>query len=348
MEAVEGFDFVRIPVPRYAHAHDKRRVFNWLLFAWRVAGLHRRLPGRPDVILSSSPSIFASLGAERLARRFGARLVFEVRDIWPLTLIEVGGYSARHPMIRLMQWIEDRAYRLSDRVVSNLPGAAAHMVSRGMDPAKFSWIPNGFSKADVDGDEPVAADVLAGIPAGKFVVGYAGTLGVANALDTFLDAAERLKANEDIAFVLLGQGKEKVALEASAQRRNLTNVHFLPAVPKAQVQAVLKHFDVCSIGLRADPLFRFGVSPNKLFDYLVAGRPIIYGIDSGDYRPVEDFGAGLEVPPQDPAALADAILTLRALSPEERRRMGENGRRAALERHEFGMLASQLEDVLLR
>ena len=340
--------FVWLPGPRLAKAHGQVRPLYWRLLPGRVAGLHRRLPGRPDVILSSSPSIFASLGAERLARRFGARLVFEVRDIWPLTLIEVGGYSPRHPMIRLMQWIEDRAYRLSDRVVSNLPGAAAHMVSRGMDPAKFSWIPNGFSKADVDGDEPVAADVLAGIPAGKFVVGYAGTLGVANALDTFLDAAERLKANEDIAFVLLGQGKEKVALEASAQRRNLTNVHFLPAVPKAQVQAVLKHFDVCSIGLRADPLFRFGVSPNKLFDYLVAGRPIIYGIDSGDYRPVEDFGAGLEVPPQDSAALADAILTLRALSPEERRRMGENGRRAALERHEFGMLASQLEDVLLR
>ena len=347
MERVEGYDFVRVPTPRYAHAHDKRRMLNWMLFAWRLTTLHRRIPDPPDVIMCSSPSLFAILGAERLARRFAARLVFEVRDIWPLTLVEVGGVPQRHPAIRLMQWVEDRAYRRSDRVVSNLPFAVDHMVSRGMERGKFSWIPNGFSKAEIESPEALGPEVRARLPQGKFIVGYAGTLGVANALDTFLDAAERLRDRENIAFVLLGQGKEKAALGASAARRSLTNVHFLPAVPKAQVQAVLDHFDVCSIGLQAESLFRFGVSPNKLFDYLIAGKPIIYGIDSGAYRPVAEFQAGIQVPPQDPEALAEAILKLQALPQEERRRMGENGRRAALTHHEYGMLAGKLETVLI-
>lgn len=347
IEEIQGVRFVRVRTPHYAHAHDKQRVLNWMLFAWRLGKLSRQIPHRPDSILCSSPSLIAFLGAERLARKFGARLVFEVRDLWPLTLIEVGGYSPRHPLIRLMQWIEDRAYRVSDRVVSNLSGAVEHMVGRGMNRRKFSWIPNGFSKADTDNAEPVDEEVLARIPTGKFVVGYAGTLGVANALDTLLDAAELLQNHADIAFILLGQGKQKAALEASASERSLTNVYFLPSVSKYQVQSVLDNFDICSIGLRADNLFRFGVSPNKLFEYMASGKPIIYGIDSGRYRPVAEFRAGIEVPPQDPAALANAILRLQALSADARRRMGENGRQAALEHHEYGMLASRLEKILL-
>ena len=254
--------------------------------------------------------------------------------------------SPRHPFLQLMQKVEDRAYREADSVVSNLPGAVHHMVSRRMRPEKFSWIPNGFSATEVERPEPLGTDLQQRFPAGKFVVGYAGTLGVANALETFLGAAERLRDHQNIAFVLVGQGKEKANLQASAASRNLSNVHFLPAVPKAQVQSVLARFDVCSIGLRADSLFRFGVSPNKLFDYMIAGKPIIYGIDSGSYRPVEEFQAGIQVPPQDAAALADAVLRLQAMPPEERHRMGENARRAAMEHHEYGMLARKLERVL--
>ncbi|TPG12976.1 glycosyltransferase WbuB [Sphingomonas koreensis] len=347
IEDVEGFKFVRVAMPRYADAHDKRRMLNWLLFAWRVAKIDRVIKDKPEVILCSSPSLFATLGAERLARKFGARLVFEVRDIWPLTLVEVGGKSPLHPLLRVMQWIEDRAYRKADRVVSNLPGAVEHMVGRGMDREKFSWIPNGFSALDFDRRQPVEKELLARIPTGKFVVGYAGTLGAANSLNTFLDAAELLRDRDGIIFVLLGQGREKAALVASAAKRNLTNVLFLPPIPKDQVQSALERFDVCSIGLRADSLFRFGVSPNKLFDYLIAGKPIIYGIDSGEYQPIKEFSAGLQVPPQDAAALADAILRLHSLPAEERLLIGENGRRAALEHHEYRMLAEKLEKVLL-
>ena len=346
VERVDGYDFVRIPTPRYAHAHDKRRVLNWLLFAWRLAWLHRRLPERPDVIMCSSPPLFAFLGAARLARRLGARLVFEVRDIWPLTLVAVGQYSPRHPMIRLMQWIEDRAYRQADRVVSNLPGAVDHMVSRGMDRRKFSWIPNGFSKSDVVVPAPLPASLTDQLPGDRFVVGYAGTHGLANALDNLLAAAELLHERKDISFVLVGHGREKDELEAAAAARGLENVQFIETIPKVMVQSMLEEFDVCYIGWLKSPLYEYGISANKLFDYLYSGRPIVHAY-SGAYDPVEVYGAGVTVPAEDPASLAAAILQLRNLPEEQRRRMGENGQRAAIQHHEYGTLALQLEAVLL-
>lgn len=346
VERVEEYDFVRIPTPRYAHAHDKRRVLNWLLFSWRLSRLHRRLPETPDVIMCSSPPLFAFLGAESLARRFGARLVFEVRDIWPLTLLEVGRYSTRHPMIRLMQWIEDRAYRRADRVVSNLPGAVDHMASRGMDRRKFSWIPNGFSMSEVAAPAALPDDLERQLPRDKFIVGYAGTFGLANAMDNLLAAAERLRDRTDIAFVLFGHGREKSALQADANARGLRNVHFMESVPKAMIQSVLSRFDACYIGWLDSPLYRYGISANKLFDYLYSAKPIIHAY-SGAHDPVEAYDAGVTVPAGDPAALADAIVEMRDRPAEDRRRMGENGRRLALERHEYGTLAGRLEAVLL-
>lgn len=343
---VEGFKLVRIPTRRYAHAHDKRRILNWLTFAWALTRLQRSGCRRPDVVVCSSPSLFSFLGAEQVARRAGCRLVFEVRDIWPLTLIEIGGMSPRHPAVRAMQWIEDRAYRISDRVVSNLPGAVEHMASRGMDRRKFCWIPNGFSRSEVEAAERLPPDVEARFPVGKFVVGYAGTLGAANALEVLIDAAALLKDHPDIAFVLVGQGRERKDLETKAREQGLDNVHFLPPVPKVQVQSVLKRFDVCFVGSTKSPLYRFGASPNKLFDYLVSGKPIIYGIDSPGYSPVSDAGAGLSVPAEDAPALAAAVLELHRATETERLEMGENGRRTAFEHHEYAMMAGRLESVL--
>src|SRR5690554_3403210 len=346
-EEFEGFRFVRIPVGRYTHAHDKKRIWNWVVFAGLITRLRLKLNEEPDVILYSSPSLIGYLGAERLAKKCRAKLVFEVRDIWPLTFSELGGFSHNHPFIRFLQWVEDRAYRHSDAVISNLPGAVDHMVSRGMRREKFTWIPNGFSKSDVDVALPLPDEVRAGFPDNSFNICYAGTVGVANALHTLVEAAEILRNELDISFTIVGNGREKAALIKYVKDRNLKNVHFIDPVPKKMVQSVLRKADVCYLGLTGDSLFRFGVSPNKLFDYLVSGKPVIYGIDSGDYRPVEEFGAGVQIKPEDPVALADAILCLKAKPKAELEEIGRRGRAAAFQSHEYGMLAERLEKVLV-
>jgi len=346
LEEVEGFTFVWVRMPHYEHAHSKKRVLNWLLFPWRLRRLRQVIPDEPTTILCSSPSPLAFLGAQWLAKRFKARLVFEVRDIWPLTLTELGGHSTKNPLIRLMQWVEDRAYRDSDAVVSNLKNSVEHMVARGMAREKFTWVPNGFSMDEVSLKSPLNPRARAQLPKGGFTIGYTGTLGVANALDTVVDAAVRLKAHTDICFVLVGDGKEKSGLQQLVEEKELTNVRFVDPIPKVEIQAMLACFDVCYIGLSKDPLFRFGVSPNKLFDYLYAGKPIIYGIESGNYKPVDSIGAGIQVAAQNAEQLADAVLKLYAMTPDQRASMGANGRKAAIEQYEYGQLADRLSGVL--
>ncbi|MDP3423222.1 MAG: glycosyltransferase family 4 protein [Burkholderiaceae bacterium] len=342
----DNFNFVWIKGVKYPEAHSKKRVANWFLFAWRLRKLRSVLPEEPDVILCSSPSIISFLGAEWLAKRSKAKLVFEVRDIWPLTLTEVGGHSPRHPLIRFMQWVEDRAYRKSKRVVSNLKNSVEHMIQHGMDRSKFAWIPNGYSLSEVNQKEPLLSSVAQLIPRNKFVIGYTGSLGLANALSALIEAAEILSEYEDIVFVLVGHGKEKNALKQNVECKKLKNVIFVDTIPKVQIQSMLEKFDACYLGLKGDPLFRFGVSPNKLYDYMYSAKPIIYAIESGDYKPVEDAKAGIQVQPENPHQLAKAILSLYQTPVEERQLMGNNGRKAAAEMYEYGKLACKLRIVL--
>jgi glycosyltransferase involved in cell wall biosynthesis len=309
IQPVEGFQFVWLRVPAYADAHSKKRLVNWFRFAWMLGKLPEVIPDKPDAILYSSPSLVGYLGAQRLAKIYRVPLTFEVRDIWPLSLTEIGGYSPRHPFIRFLQWIEDKAYRESDRVVSNLKNAVEHMQERGMDPDKFAWIPNGFSLDDVANPELLPDSVRSQLPLNKFIVGYTGTLGVANALDTLIEAAERLKAQDDIVFVLFGGGKD--------------------------------------IGLINQPLFKYGVSPNKLFDYMLAAKPILYAINSGAYRPIEDSRSGHTISPGDVKSHVDGIILLKTADHEVRKRMGENAFRAVMKDHEYGHLSKELASVML-
>lgn len=345
-EYVDGFKFVRVKMPRYKNSLDKRRVRNWFLFSWHVSRLDRRLTGRADAVLCSSPSLPVSLGTARLAQRLGARFVFEVRDIWPLTLVEVGGYSPHHPVIRLLQWIEDRAYRRADAVVSNLEGAVEHMASRGMDRNKFTWVSNGISLDEVNAPEPLAPDISAQIPSDGFRVAYVGTLGLANSLETLIDAVAQVTDLPDLHILLVGQGRARYDLEERARRLGVQNLHFLGVVPKAQVQSVLAKVDACYIGWLKSPLYNWGIAANKIPDYLFSGKPIIHGFSGGN-DPVTKFEAGLSEPAEDPHALADAIRRLHAMPEAERRRLGENGRRAALEHYDYAKLAEKLERVLL-
>lgn len=345
-EEVDGYRLLRLDVPSYSNAQDRRRILAWFVFARKLPGLRRRLVAQPDAVIYSSPQLIGYLGAERLARACEARLIFEVRDIWPLTLTEIGGHSPRHPFIRFMQWIEDRAYAHADRVVSNLEGAVEYMVTRGMDRNKFTWVSNGIAVDDATDPAPLRPELSARIPANGLRVVYTGTLGTANALDTLIEAASLLRDMPDIHILLVGQGRVRADLEALCDALELTNVRFIGSVPKAQVQSVLAACDVCFIGWHSSPLYRWGIAANKVFDYLYSGKPTIHAFSGGN-DPFAKFAAGLSVPAEDPKALADAIRRMHNMSKAELRRMGENGRHAALEHFDYAKLARRLEQVLL-
>jgi glycosyltransferase involved in cell wall biosynthesis len=346
IEHFEGFRFVNLDLLRYKHAHDKRRVANWFYFAFKVLRARHLLNETPDVILYSSPSLIGFLSAEWLARRYKARLLFEVRDIWPKTLVQIGGMSERHPMVRFFQWIEDRAYRKADLVLSNLPGAIDHMKTRGVREEDFKWIPNGVSLPEMQGSEVLDPTVDAQIPKDKFVVGFTGTLAVVMSLHTLLDAAKLTLDDPDIVYVIVGHGMEGERLKAKADRDGLTNVHFTGSVPKSQVQSVIARFDACWIGWKESLLYDYGVAANKLFDYFYAGRPVLHSY-SGKYDPVEAYDAGISVPSENPEKLAEAVRKLKEMSLDQREEMGKNGREAVFARHDYAKLAMALETAIL-
>jgi glycosyltransferase involved in cell wall biosynthesis len=293
---------------------------------------------KPDIIIVSSPSLFPVINGHKWAKKYKAKLFFEVRDIWPLTLKEIGKLSAFNPLILLMRCFEKYAYRKSDRVISVLPNADVHFINSGMDPSKFIYIPNGMSLEEMEKTQPLDEKVLNNIPKNKFIVGYIGTLGLVNALDFFIDAAKKLITHSNIHFLLVGQGGEKEKLIQMAE--GLGNVSFIDAIPKLQVQSLLQNIDLCFIGSRTNPLYRFGVSPNKLFDYMYSAKPIIYAIDSVGSL-VQDANCGLSIGSDNSDALANAVLNMYNLSESGRKVLGENGKKFVLENHNYAVLAQK-------
>jgi len=340
-----NFSFVWVNVPEYQEAHSKQRVLNWFKFSWALTKLPSIITDHPDAILYSSPSPIGYIGAKYLANKFKAKFIFEVRDIWPLTLIELGGHSPKHPFVRFMQWIEDRAYKKSDYVFSNLFNAVEHMTSRGLNPKKFNWIPNGISIDEVMNKDDLSPEVLSQLPKNKFIVGYTGTIGVANAIDDLIDAAKLLSAYKDIHFVLVGSGKEKQYLVQKSLDLGLDNITFIDAIPKKQIQSMLNTFDICYIGWQKNSLYRFGIAPNKLPEYLFSAKPVIHAF-SGKGDIVELAYAGLTIDAENPALIAESILQLYHLPEHERQAMGQRGKEYVLQHLDYSKIATKLESIV--
>jgi len=334
-EIVEGVEFCWVKVPKYK-AESVLRFWSMLVFAWQLLFIPRQLFGIPDVIISSSMPIFPIATALTYKiRKKSVKVMFEIRDIWPLTLQYLTGVGRWHPAVIFMSWFEMLGYRRSDKVVSLLPNARAHFEKVAGKAVDFVYIPNGLEGESLV-DEPLEEEILEMIPKNKFIVGYTGTFAMANALESFLEAAIRLKYNKKIHFVLVGDGYLKEKLMAMASSTD--NVTFIPKIRKNQVQAILRHFEVCFVGRHDSPLFSHGVSANKYFDYMLAGKPVL---NANNYYkdPVELSGCGILVKPESVDNLVVGIKQFLAMKPEERALMGEKGKTYVSVNHSIRKLA---------
>jgi glycosyltransferase involved in cell wall biosynthesis len=344
-ETIDGIQYTWFKTPAYT-GNGMQRVRNMCAFVSRLFAEGKQLAEsfQPDLVIASSTYPMDIWPARRIARLAKAKLVFEVHDLWPLSPMELGGLSKWHPFIMLVQSAEDYAYRHADVVVSMLPKVREYMESRGMAPHKLHIVPNGVDPAEWLADAPALHDSIAAALAdlkrqGLSIVGYAGAHGVANALDTLLDAA-KLMQSEKVAFVLVGGGPCKSALQQRAHAEGLHKVRFIDPAKKEQMPALLQYFDVAYIGLQRQPLFRFGIAPNKLTDYMMAARPVVLAIEAGN-DPVGEAGCGVSVKPEDPHAVAQGIRSLLAASQEARTAMGQRGREFVLKNHTYPVLARQ-------
>ena len=349
-EVIDGVAYRWLPTPAYDRngVARARNIAAFLSRLWQEAPRLAR-DFAPDVVVASSTYPLDIWVARRLARLAGAKLVYEVHDLWPASPIELGGMSPRHPFIRLCQKAEDDACRDADVVISMLPKVADHLAAHGLDLRKLHIVPNGISVDEWQG-EPAAlrADLAAHVAqaraAGRVVVGYAGSHGLPNALDVLLDAA-KLMRGDAVAFVLVGDGLEKARLAQRVAAEAIANVALFDPVPKAQIPALLAALDVAYIGWLRVPIYRFGIGPNKLMDYMMGGCAVLHSVDAGN-DPVAEAGCGLTVAPESPAAVADGVRRLAALPATERRAMGERGRAFVLATRTYPVLARRFIEAV--
>ena len=351
-ETIDGIAYRWVKTPSY-QGNGAGRVWNiwrFLSQVWRQsARLVREF--KPDAVIASSTYPMDIWVARRIARQAGARLVFEVHDLWPLSPIELSGMSPKHPFIRLCQAAEDAAYRDADVVVSMLPKVQGHMADHGLDLSKLHIVPNGITPEDWQHQaaplrDDLAHAIAAQRAAGRTVVGYAGSMGLPNALDVLLDAAALLR-DQPIAVVLVGDGHERARLKQRVADQGLTQVTLLPPIPKAQIPAFLAQIDIAYIGWQRVPIYRFGIAPNKLMDYMMAGCAVLHSVEAGN-DPVAESGCGLTVAPENPQAVVDGLRRLAALPAAERLAMGERGRAFVLAHHSYPVLAQRFIAAIQR
>ena len=348
-EMIDGIRYFWCKTPPYGE-NGIKRVINIFAFLRKVWNLKKEIIAdyKPDLVIASSTYPFDTLLAKEIAKKHQAKFVYEVHDLWPLTPMEVGGMSKWHPFIMAMQWAENYGYKNADKVVSLLPKADAYMQEHGMNPDKFVYIPNGIAASDwlnatqkMPNEHQNELSRLKHVE-NKFIIGYAGGMGEANALDFLLDAA-KLITNKSVAIILIGDGPKKEHLLARVSNENIDNVKILPAISKLQIPDFLSACDALYIGWNKLPIYRFGICPNKLFDYMLARKPIIHSVTAGNDL-VNEANCGISVPAEDIAAVASAIKAVATMKPENREILAKNGYNFVLRNHDYRILATRFLD----
>ena len=344
-EQISGIDVYRNWTLALPNRWLPLRIASQLSFPLSVVGLGLPRIPRPDVVIATSPSIFTSASGLVFSRTWNVPFVFEVRDLWPQLFIEMGMIKNR-TLIRALEAAELFQYDKARKIVVVTEAFKTILMSRGVPADKLSVIPNGVDLDMFHEDPAGAAEVRQVHGLGdRFVVAYIGTQGVLHGLKSVLEAADRLRSRDDIRFLFVGEGHEREALIAQAEAMRLPNVIFVPGQARERIPAYISAADVCLVALRRDRFLAENFVPSKIFEFLGCGRPVLASLAGEAAAIVERAGAGRIVPPEDPAALAEAIAAL-AANRAATRALGERGLRFARANCDRAALAHRYLEVL--
>jgi glycosyltransferase involved in cell wall biosynthesis len=357
-ESFDGVRFVWVRTFPY-HGNTWRRMVNMVSYAIMVVLAQFGRPA-PDVVIGSTVHPFAALAGWLIAKLRGARFQYEIRDLWPQTLVDLGALSPGSPLARVLWAIEAFLVRHAEIVIALLPGIPAYLEGRGLPCAHVHYLPNGADLAVADAPaaawepgrgedplEPILADLARRRAAGEVVFAYAGAHGRVNRLDTVLHAIDiaNRQGGPPVRLLLVGDGPEKAALRSLAAELQLPNVEFVDPVPKDRMPELLGAIDVGVVHATETPVYRYGISFNKVFDYMAARKPIAFACKTFN-DPVATSGAGMSVAPDDAEALAGAFVSLATASSDERRRMGDAGRAFVEREHDFATIGAKLAELI--
>lgn len=341
-EELDGITVLRAYTYPALHRSFVWRVVSF--FSFMLTSIVAALRAGPiDLVMGTSPPIFQAVSSWLAAALRRRPFLLEIRDLWPEFAIDLGVLNNRL-LIMLSRWLERFLYNRSTHLLVNSPAYRDYLIGKGIAPTRINLIPNGVDATMFDPDS--RGERLRGEWGlnGKFVATYAGALGLANDIPTILRAAERLRGRSEVHFLLVGDGKERANLELLARQLDLTNVTFTGPRPKAEMAEVLAASDVCIATLQDIPMFRT-TYPNKVFDYMAAGRPTVLAIDGVIRQVVEAANGGVFVPPGDDAALAAAIDSL-SRDPIRARAMGQAARAYVVEHFNRHQQAVQFAELV--
>lgn len=345
-ETVDGVHYVYIKCCDY-QGSGLKRIYNICEFAWKLPGVCKQF-AKPDAIVATSmPPTSCAMGV-RMGRKWGCKTVAEIADLWPESIVAYGIAGPHNPAVIVLRWLEKWIYKKADAVVFTMEGAydyiieqgwekdiprsKVHYINNGVDLEQFDYNKEHFCVEDPDLDDPDTFRVI-----------YTGSIRRVNNLGLLLDAAKYVK-DPRVKILIWGDGDEREALERRVRDEKIANVEFKGKVEKKYIPSIVSRADLNFAHNDPSPLFRFGISFNKLFDYLAAGKPILCDFPC-PYNPAVTHGAGIEVSGTQPQQIAEAINDLAAASEAERQSCCANARRAA-ENYDFKHLTDKLIAVI--
>lgn len=320
-----NFEIVWLRVPKYSVANSLWRIIGWFQYTILASLLILKRRQKPEVIIVSCTAVIPILAALFLKIFYKSKIIYEVRDIWPLTLVEIGGYSENNLLIRVLGFLEKLAYNYSDHIVSTLPNCNQHITEiLGSSNFKFECIPQGFNTEILVTSEQIDLNETSDYfsDSTNFIVGYAGTIGLSNNLDVLVSVAEKLNASyPKIKFLIAGDGPSKNELIERAE--SLQNVHFIDFISKNKVINLLSNCDVLYDTVKSVDLYKYGLSRNKWIDYMLAGKPIVASY-SGFKSMINECDGGYFVDSENVNQLEELLIKLYMKPREELKRIGNN------------------------
>ena len=356
-ENYDGVDFYWIKTIPYKK-NDGKRILSMLEYSikafWKGFILNYRR--KPDIIFASSPHLLAGFAGLMLALWFRVPFILEVRDLWPSSLVDLGAVQEGSNVHKVLLGLEKFLYKQSSHIIGVPPLTYKRIDELGIESSKVTHIPNGIvvnteiSTSSVD-PMPESLQQIVNTESSRTIIMYTGAHGVANNLGNVLDSLDHLKLNdkqtyENIAVIFIGGGQERTQLIQAARDKQHDHVYFHPQISKSCLKQMLTYADLLLFHLANAKVFEYGISPNKLYDYMEASKPILLSSSSSD-NIVEEIDAGLTFAPQDPKALSEAITILVNLPEDERTEMGQRAKSYVLENHNWRKLTNDVESVFL-
>ncbi len=319
-----------------------KRIISMIEFMIKVFFYEKKIENKPDIIYCSCPHPFNGLISLYLAKKYKVPFLLEIRDLWPDTWVEMGAMTKNNLIYKIFEYIEKLLYKKADKIIGLMPGIEVFK-EKGVKEDKAIWISNGIDLTKFDENSQKESKYQ--FDKNKFNFLYTGSIGTANALEIIFEVAKKIKNDDNIVFNFVGEGPLKNKYLKYVEQNNLSNVKFYNSVEKDEVPALLKEADCLILPTKETGLYKYGISPNKLFEYLAASKIILLSCKT-EYDYIQKNGCGLTILPENLEEYLKAMDKIINLSEADRLEIEKNSRKLAEEFFSMKVLSKKLDRVI--